>query len=84
MGDEKNLLDKIKRWYNGTPIIVDIPRDRKRKAVFIGAPFSAGNKYHWSAKIVRALISFNQNHWKWIYPFLATVVFGVLALANKT
>jgi hypothetical protein len=76
----KSILNKIKRWYNGSPIVIDISSEKKGNVVFLGVPFSAGTQYHWSAKVVRVLVNFHRKHWKWIWPFLTTVIFGVISL----
>lgn len=62
-----SLFHKIKKWYQGTPVVVDMPSERQGSVVFIGTPFLAGVRYHWSAKLVRAVVNFYIRHWKWIW-----------------
>ena len=69
-----SLLRKIKIWYHGTPIVVDIPSHKVGKAVFIGAPFWAGTRYHWSAKAARFAVFFYLQYWQWLWGLFATAV----------
>lgn len=67
-------LHKLRRWYQGTPIVADLPNHRTGSVVFIGTPFVAGVRYHWSAKLVRAIVAFYLQYWKWIWSIVTSVV----------
>jgi len=73
-----SLLHRLKTWYDGTPLVVDMPSRRLAKAVFIGVPFLAGTRYHWSAKIARTTVFFYLQHWKWLWGLMATAVTSVV------
>lgn len=73
-----SLLRRMKAWYQGAPIVVDMPSRKLGSAVFIGTPFLAGTRYHWSAKIARATVSFYLQHWQWLWGLIAATVTSVV------
>lgn len=66
------MLDKIKRWYNGTPILEEHEDDEGDSSVSFLPMFYV--EYHWTAKAARSVVSFYIRHWKWVWGTAITVV----------
>ncbi len=72
------MLDKIKRWYNGTPILEEHEDDEGGSSVSFLPMFYV--EYHWTARVVRSVVAFYLRHWQWIFPFAVSVIGLLLAL----
>ena len=69
-----SLVKRIKAWYQGVQIVIDIPSRKIGKSVFVGASFVGSTRYHWSAKVARRMVAFYLNHWQWLWGLIAVAV----------
>lgn len=63
------VMSNIKRWWQGTQEakIVNI---RGRRVIV-----RQEKEWHWTAKLVRALVSFYLSHWQWLWVYLVSLVY---------
>jgi len=84
------LKDWLYRWYHGRKR-PEIPASQKKVMAYAEEKFrdepssSRDPEPHWTARLVRMLIVFHQNHWKWIWStfFVALSAFSGVYLAFK-
>jgi hypothetical protein len=73
---------RIRKWYEGTPpdpFVVNSPRF-PALLIYKGR---GRNRHHWTARAVRAVVTFSSQHWQWLLSTavaVATVYVAVLAL----
>lgn len=66
------MLQKIKDWYNGTPMEEDFDDDSAMPLLYV--------EYHWTAKIARSCVAFYLRNWQWIWPFIVSVIGLLIAI----
>jgi hypothetical protein len=69
-----NLKNRLIRWHNGTEVIHEHENDPGSMFVFLP---STKTEYHWSAKVVRAVVNFLREEWKWVIG-IALAIAGLL------
>ena len=74
------MLRKVWRWYEGTGKTEEFENDRNSMCI-LGPRFYT--EYHWTARVVRAVVSFYLAHWQWVWSTVLTLAglwLAVLAL----
>ena len=65
------MFNCVKRWYNGKSKVQEFENNLDSSVLFLPYLYT---EYHWSAKIVRAIVSFYIRHWKWIWTSIIAIL----------
>lgn len=65
------MLDRIKRWWSGSPDLSRI-QDFERSGFVILGP--APRTFHWTAKLARSVVRFVARDWKWVVGTMIAIV----------
>ncbi|WP_124706218.1 hypothetical protein [Sulfuriferula multivorans] len=74
------VFSRIKRWYDGESKLHVFENDPASLIAIMPLPYT---KYHWSAKIARAIVGFYLRHWQWVWSTIIAILglyIAVLAL----
>lgn len=71
------MISRIKSWYNGQEKLVEFEND-PHSSIIIMPPVRT--EYHWSAKAVRAVVTFYVKHWQWVWSTATAVVSVYVAI----
>lgn len=69
------MREKIKEWYNGKWVPAENNPASRVKFCNIGQ-----KEVHWTAKVIRTLVTFYLAHWKWLWGFAVSLVGVYLTL----
>ena len=70
------LGDRVKRWWQGE----DVPPDNDPRSMFV--IMTGSRRYHWSAKVARAVVFYVRDHHRYVIATILTAV-GVLIAIFK-
>ena len=70
----RKIIESIKNWYKGKYIS---PEERSGSEIkFVLGMYEK----HWTAKLVCAIIAFCLKEWKWLLPFIVSLIAILIAI----